>query len=349
MDLDLRKQRILNAVVQDYVLTAEPVGSHLLVERYELGVKSATVRNELAELSERGFLRQPHTSAGRVPSDLGYRFYVNRLMVLSPLARLERLQIQQALRSAESELDAILRKTCQLLTQLTQLPAVATSPEAPDETYLRQVFLSSAAADKALLVFLFSTGRTEHRLLAEAPLSATDALTLANALTDRFCDKPLTELRRTVRETEVAPSELVGLGRLWQRLVRELVLVIQSVAENVPVIVEGSQSVLAQPEFRDVECLSQFFVMLQERAAMLELLRMEAAEKDVEVRIGKELGRPELQSFAVVSSPYFVGTRERGSIGVIGPTRMDYGVAVTHVRFLAQALSGLLTSLAATA
>ena len=349
MDLDLRKQQILNAVVQDYVLTAEPVGSQILVERYALGVKSATVRNELAELSERGFLRQPHTSAGRVPSDRGYRFYVNRLMPIVRLEHLEVLRVQQALRSAESELDAILRKTCQLLTQLTNLPAVATSPEAPDDTHLRQVFLSPAATDKLLLVLLFSTGRTEHRLLPEASVGASDSLALADALNLNFGAKPLTELRRVQSETQLPPPELRSHTRLWQRLVRELVLAIQSVTENAPVFIEGTQSVLAQPEFRDVERLSQFFVMLQERAAMVELLRFEVAEQEFAIRIGEELGRPELQAFAVVSSPYFVGTRERGTIGVIGPTRMDYGAAVTSVRFLAQSLSELLTHLAVAA
>jgi heat-inducible transcriptional repressor len=343
MDLDLRKQQILNAVVQDYVLTAEPVGSQILVERYALGVKSATVRNELAELSERGFLRQPHTSAGRVPSDRGYRFYVNRLMPLLPFQHLAVQQVQSALLSAESELDTILRKTCQLLSQLTNLPAVATSPEAPDDTRLRQIFLSPAATDKALLVLLLSTGRTEHRLLPDATLSATAALELANALNATYSEKPLTELRRIQSSAELPPPELRAYTPLWQRLVRELVQSIQGIAENVPVYVEGTQSVLAQPEFRDVDRLSQFFRVLQERAAVLELLRIEAVEQEFAIRIGEELGRPELHAFAVVSSPYFVGTRERGSIGVVGPTRMDYSAAVTSVRFLAHTLSELLT------
>jgi heat-inducible transcriptional repressor len=347
MNLDLRKQRILSAVVRDYVQTAEPVGSQILVERYALGVKSATVRNELAELSERGFLRQPHTSAGRVPSDRGYRFYVNQLMPLIPLERPEALRLQLALRSAQSELDAILRKTCQLLSQLTRLPAVATSPEAPDGTQLRQIFLSPAAPDKALLVLLFSTGRTEHRLLPELALTANDALMLANALNARLGDRPLTELGR-VAETELPPAELAGWSRVWQRLLRELVQATQSVTENAPVFVEGTQSVLAQPEFRDVDRLSQFFVMLQERAALVELLRSDA-ENEVEVRIGEELGRPELLDFAVVSSPYFVGAHERGSIGVVGPTRMDYSAAAVSVRFLARTLSELLTQLAVAA
>ena len=114
MELDLRKQKILQAIVQDYVTTAEPVGSHVLVERYSLGVKSATIRNEMAEMSDWGYLRQPHTSAGRVPSDRGYRFYVNRLMPLPVIQQGESDRIRRAVESASTEFDAILRRTCAL-------------------------------------------------------------------------------------------------------------------------------------------------------------------------------------------------------------------------------------------
>jgi heat-inducible transcriptional repressor len=121
MELDARKQRILQIVVQDYVATAEPVGSHVLLARYSLGCKSATIRSEMAEMSERGYLRQPHTSAGRVPSDRGYRFYVDRLMPLPVIQADEAAGVQAAVRAASSELDRILRKTCGLLAAMTRL------------------------------------------------------------------------------------------------------------------------------------------------------------------------------------------------------------------------------------
>ena len=346
LELDPRKQKILNAIVQDYIATAEPVGSHVLVERYDLGVKSATIRNEMAEMSDLGYLRQPHTSAGRVPSDRGYRFFVNRLMVLSPVADAEARQVQAALRSAENELDAILRQTCRLLTQMTSLPVVVTSPEAIDGTELRQLFVSPAAADKALLVLLLSTGRTEHRLLPELRLAATDALLIANALNDRFGNLALSVLRGIDLETERPPVELTHLRPLWLRLVRELVQVARGLVENTPLFFEGTQNVLVQPEFRDVDRLGQFFGMLQERAALLELLGIEAAAQGWAIQIGQEMSHPNFAALAVVSSPYYVGTRERGSIGVVGPTRMDYSRAVASVRFMAGVLTDFLTRLA---
>lgn len=357
MELDPRKQRILKAIVQDYVATGEPVGSHILVERYSLGVKSATVRNEMAEMSERGFLRQPHTSAGRVPSDLGYRFYVNRLMPLPVIQNDEAERMRGAVASAASELESVIRRTCQLLTAMTRLPAVATAPD-KDDTELRQVFVTPAGADKALLVLLFSTGRTENRILTDIRLSASDALTLANALNERFSGCGLSAVAALSSEAETTPP--AGLGRvapLWGRVTAEVVAAARSVSEDSPVYVEGASAVLEHPEFRDVERLGTFLAALQERAALLEMLgstldRLRPApvptapgSGPVRFRIGEEIGRPDFAEYAVVTSAYFVGDRERGTIGVFGPTRMDYGRAAAAVDLMARTMSDLLTRL----
>jgi len=356
MELDARKQRILQAVVEDYVATAEPVGSHVLVQRYSLGVKSATIRNEMAEMSERGYLRQPHTSAGRVPSDLGYRFYVNRLMALPVIQEGEAERIQHAVATASLELDAILRRTCQLLAAMTHLPAVATPPAAND-TELRQIFVSPAGADRTLVVLLFSTGHTESRIV-ELPLSASDALTLVNALNSQFVGMTLTALLGIIAENERVPGELWQLSVHWRRLIAEIVQAARNaVADESAMYVEGTHAALRHPEFRDVDRLTQFLAMLQERAALLEMLgravsvppgvsivaRPRAAS--VMVTIGEETGRPEMADYAIVSTAYYVGDRESGTIGVLGPTRMDYGRAAAAVDLMARTVSDLLTRL----
>lgn len=355
MELDIRKQRILQAIVQDYVATAEPVGSHVLVERYHLGVKSATIRNEMAEMSERGYLRQPHTSAGRVPSDRGYRFYVNRLMPLPVLQEGEVTLMRRAIATASTEMDAILRRTCQLLAEITRLPALATPPDA-DDTELRQIFLTPAGAEKALLVLLFSSGRAENRILTEARLTASDALLLANALNERFGGQTVASLRGgSVLEATDAlpPAELARFTPLWGRLIAEVGEVIHALGAESPVVVEGAHAAFEHPEFRDVERLGQLLSTLQERAALLEMLgtalgsaRMKPSARPVaQVRIGEEMGRPEFSEYSVVTSPYFVGLREWGAIGVVGPTRMDYGRASAAVEFMARTVSDLLTRL----
>ncbi len=349
MDLDFRKQRILHAIVQDYIATAEPVGSHILVERYNLGVKSATIRNEMAEMSERGYLRQPHTSAGRIPSNLGYRFYVNRLMGLPALQGGETERIQLAVTSVASELDAVLRRTCQLLAEMTRLPAVATTPNA-DDTELRQVFISPAGVDKALLVLLFSTGHTEHRILLGVHFSATEALSLANALNEKLGGTMLTTLQSLTASDP--PAELSSLANLWRRVISEAVSAARAMREDSPMFLEGAQNVFDQPEFRDVERLGQFLILLQERAAVLDMLGQaltHTAQATVRVVIGEEIGRPEMSEYSMVSSHYYIGTRERGSIGVLGPTRMDYGRVSAAVELMARTVGDILTRLSVAA
>lgn len=348
MELDLRKQRILQAIVHDYVATAEPVGSQVLVERYSLGVKSATIRSEMAEMSERGYLRQPHTSAGRVPSDQGYRFYVNRLMPLPIIPPDESDAIRRVVESASSELDAILQQTCRLLAEMTRLPAVATPPDA-DDTELRQIFVTPVGSVKTLLVLLFSTGRAENRLLP-LPVTAAQALLLANALNERWGGMPLSRLRTGgASGGSVPPPELAPLASLWNRLCDDIFVAARTVGSDAPMFVEGTNTVLSYPEFRDVDRLSQFLATLQERAALLELLdsALKIADRQgpVRVAIGEEMGRPALAGFAVVKAPYFIGGRESGMLGVLGPTRMDYARASAAVGLMANTVGDLLTRL----
>ncbi|MBC8104924.1 MAG: heat-inducible transcription repressor HrcA [Cytophagales bacterium] len=356
MELDARKQRILQAIVEDYVATAEPVGSQVLVQRYSLGVKSATVRNEMAEMSERGYLRQPHTSAGRVPSDRGYRFYVNRLMALPVIQEGEAARMRQAVSSASSELDTILRKTCQLLTAMTRLPALATPPSLGD-TELRQVFVSPAGAAKTLLVLLFSTGHTESRVIADLALSASEALLLANAMNAHFVGSALSLLRGIVPSAETVPGELWRLSDAWIRLCQEAVQAARAAGEDADeMVIEGTHAALEHPEFRDVDRLSQFLTLLQERAALLEMLERalvttvpaHSAARSVsavQMTIGAESGLPGMMDYAVVSSPYYVGAREAGTIGVFGPTRMDYARSAAAVDLMARTVGEILTQL----
>jgi heat-inducible transcriptional repressor len=342
MELNLRKQRILSAIVQDYVATAEPVGSQILVDRYALGVKSATVRSEMAEMSEQGYLHQPHTSAGRVPSDRGYRFYVNRLMVVPPLRHSEARRMQATVQSTTSELEAILKKTCQLLAQMTRLPAMATPPDAA-QTTLGQIFLSQASSERVLIVLLYSSGRTQNRVLPGVRLDTGAALALANTLNECFRGRSLGELRGIDRSGDALPPGLGLPAGLWHRLVREIAAAARDLSEDSPVFVEGAQTVLAQPEFRDVERLAQFLSMLQERGALLDLIGAVDTTDTVSVRIGEEMGRP---GYAVVVSRYEVAGRERGTIGVVGPTRMDYAHASRAVGFMARTVGETLTRLA---
>ena len=344
MILDQRKQQILGAVVRDYVETIRPVGSEDLASRHAWGVKSATIRNEMAELSEMGYLRQPHTSAGRVPSDRGYRFYVDHLMLPPPSAS------GPEPRSAEAsglELDYLLRRTCALLTRYTSYTSVATPPR-PADTRVSRVFLSDAGEGRLLLVVLLSTGQVENRLLAEAEsLRASHIVSLGNALDAAFAGLALDAVTGAdASVSSQAPAELTAALHPWfstlAGAVREMLC---QASDEDSTYLEGASEIVRQPEFRDAAKLEELLGALQKRTLLFQTLSRALLGPDVAVVIGTENYVAAMHECSVVSAPYFVGARQRGTLGVVGPTRMNYDRAVPAVEFFARSLTQTLTCL----
>ena len=346
MYLDERKQKILGAVVRDYVETVRPLGSEDLAARHQWGIKSATIRNELAELAEMGLLRQPHTSAGRIPSDQGYRFYVDHLMLTSSLDEVGGPitdEEDQAL-----EMERLLRRTCALLTRTTSYTSVATPPR-PADTQVRQIFVSPAGEDRLLVVMLLSTGQVENRLLCPSPSDAptpspADIVSLGNALNAAFAGKALDTLPS---ETFFAPAEFVpALRALYGLLATAAQQMALAAADEDSVYVEGASEILRQPEFRDVAKIESVLETLQRGTLLFQTLSRALLGPDVTVVIGAENHVPAMTECSVVTASYYVGRRKRGTIGVVGPTRMDYDRAVPAVGFFSRALSRTLGRLA---
>ncbi|HEX5322635.1 MAG TPA: heat-inducible transcriptional repressor HrcA [Capsulimonadaceae bacterium] len=354
MEIDERKQKILQAVVWSYVETAEPVGSEVLAQRYaSWGVKSATIRNELAGLAEQGYLRQPHTSAGRIPSDLGYRFHVDHLLVERELDPQTLWATRQDLEAERQEtLERILRQTCSLLTRLTHYTSVATPPRPTDVT-LRQVFAAPAGHDTLLIVALLSTGDTENRLLsgqaASLALDNPSALTTAlNALNAEWSGNSLDALRAAAEVAIAAPADLVGVPEvsLYMALAESVRHVVIAAANEERVVIEGEREILRQPEFQDVAKLEGMLDALQTRARVFELFSTSSHGSEATVVIGYENPVEAMRECSVVTAPYYIGTRERGTLGVVGPTRMDYDHTLPVVSIMARNLSELLSRLA---
>ena len=356
ISLDERKQKILQAVVWHYVETAEPVGSENLAQRYgEWGVKSATIRNALADLADLGYLRQPHTSAGRIPSDQGYRFYVDHLMTEARAPgdeAMARSREEMEERRAET-LERILRQTCALLTQMTRYTAVATPPQ-PSDIVLRQLFAAPAGPDALLIVAMLSTGGSEHRILAgEAALLAGQepaALTQAlNAVNAAFAGANLDILQGIA--PSLAPNDLNGHAArsLYLALAESARQIARSVSGGSErPVVEGATEILRHPEFQDVAKLEGVLDALQTRASIGDHPGESTGKKcpAPAVLIGRENPVEPLQECSVVTAYYYIGTRERGTLGVVGPTRMDYDRTVPAVSLMAKSLSDLLTRLA---
>lgn len=338
MFLDERKQKILGAVVRDYVESVRPIGSEELVQRHDWGVKSATIRNELAELAELGYLKQPHTSAGRIPSDQGYRFYVDHLMIGHRVSAKE--HVVRDPDASALELDRILRLTCSMLTQYTSYTSVATPPR-PTDTTLSHIFVSAAGDGRMLMVVLFSTGQVENRIVSQPhPLTTSEIVTLNNLLLATYVGKTLQRVGCVDDKdlTTASKEQTPRLRALFELIANHVRTVVLSLEHSEHVVLEGTREMLKQPEFRDIEKLETILETFHVGPALFEMLSR-SVDLDVTVVIGQEHSFTAMQDCSIITAPYYAGTTERGTIGVVGPTRMDYDRAVPAVNYFAQSLS----------
>lgn len=338
-DLTPRKKRILQAVVIEYVHSAEPVPSNVIVERYTVGVGPATVRHELADMSERGYLEQPHTSAGRIPSDTGYRYYVDNLAD-QRLPEGAQSTIREATRSTE-DLDNLLHETCSLLARLTHQVAIAATLRDSNAT-IRTISLIGVAPKKALLTVVFSTGAVETRIVDALPeLTLQDLHDLGAAISESVQGMTIRSLSRAAApRLQVRPSLEPMVNGVWKalkQLCRQL--------SKGKIYTEGTNMLLGQPEFhRDVGALADIVSALDN----FDLLR-EAVDRPGEaqtaITIGRENPHEPLQRLAIIASRFYVNDQEAGSLAVMGPTRMSYETTVPLVQETAKALSQALSRL----
>jgi heat-inducible transcriptional repressor len=336
--LDERKEAILRAIVVEYVSAAEPVASEMLVQKYDLGVKSATVRNEMAEMSEMGYLEQPHTSAGRIPSDQGYRYFVDRLIVQRNPSPALRQKVKDAAEVGDA-LQTLLRDTTRALSRLTHLLSAATIVRDGTLT-VRTAMLSAIGAQQALLVVVLSNGHVENRMI-ELPQGLTLAeLGQANELLASATVGQT--LRSFARAKTPAGSGQANvdrlLGILWNN--------VRSIAKELTrggLITEGEEFMFGQPEFqRDLVYLSELLSSLSDSGALYEAVQA-PADTTQTVTIGREHRREEMHQLSVVRQSFFVGESEAGTIALIGPTRMHYDASIPLVNYTARALSDSLT------
>jgi len=337
MSLDDRKLEVLRAIVEDYVATQEPVGSKALVERHHLGVSPATVRNDMAVLEDEGYIRQPHTSAGRVPTNAGYRLFVDRLSRVKPLSPAERRAIERFLIGAV-DLDDVVHRTVRLLAQLTQHVAVVQYPSL-SRSVVRHLELVPLSTTRLMLVMIADTGRVEQRLVElPRPVPADD----------------VTELRRQVNE-KLAGEKLADTPPLVQSLVDESspdrrsmmaclasVLLETLVERNEERVALAGTANLTRGGILDFEgMLRPVLEALEEEVILLKLIG-EVEPSITRVRIGDENEIDNLRSTSVVSAGYGPGTTIVGGLGVLGPTRMDYPGTIATVRAVARYVGDLL-------
>ncbi len=336
--LDERKLEILRAIIEDYVSTNEPIGSKTLAERHRLGVSPATIRNDMAALEEEGYIAQPHTSAGRVPTNKGYRLFVDRLATIKPLSSAERRAIHQFLERAV-DLDDVVSSTVRLLAQLTRQVAVVQYPSLT-RSRVRHLELVPVAAHRLLLVLITDTGRVEQRVV-EFPIDlddqhVTELRTVINtALVDhRLVDAPLrVEELLAGAEPRLRPSLTTLSSVLLEALVER---------REERIVLAGTAN-LTRSTWDFPNTIRPVLEALEEQMVLLKLIGEMDVPETLRVRIGDENQVEGLRGTSVVSAGYGAGDTVYAGLGVLGPTRMDYPSTIGAVRAVARYVGDLLT------
>ena len=343
-----RRLMVLRAIVQDYVQTSEPVGSKALVDRHHLGVSAATVRNDMALLEEEGLIHAPHTSAGRVPTDAGYRVFVDRLSAVKPLSAAERRAISQFLEGAV-DLDDVVDRTVRLLASLTRQVAVVQYPSLTRST-VRHIELVPIGATHLMIVLIVNTGRVEQRVVDTG-----------RAIGDADGEVLIASIRARINEVAAGVPFTVAAARL-RHLVAEtpdadraaMEAVVSAlgdalVEEREERVVLAGQANLARAGSDFPRTIGPILEALEEHVTLLRLLGQLGDDPDlVSVRIGTENPVTGLQSTSLVSMGYGSGAERVASLGVLGPTRMDYPTTMASVRAVARYVSEILDSNEAT-
>jgi heat-inducible transcriptional repressor len=341
-----RKARLLAALVAQYIRTGEPVGSESLSAAAGLTVSSATIRNELAALEEMGYLTQPHASAGRVPTDLGYRHYVDSLPARMRLGESDKRAIVGFFDEALADVDEILRGTTQLLSRLTHHASVALARNAREGSVVRLEVVNLNSG--ALLLIVFDSGQVERRFL-ELPegVGTEEAERVASRLGEAVRGSSLSDVRATAGLRARAAQD-----ESERRLLGQIEATVASIAEAVQaehVLYGGVANIVAERAFEHRETLRQVYEALERETEILELLRQTAvATEPVRVTIGRENPVSGMWEATMIAAPFGIGgigSNALGTIGVVGPTRMDYASAISAVRAVADRLSAAVRAL----
>ncbi len=338
MELSDRKKLILQAIIDEYIVSAEPVGSRAISKKNELGLSSATIRNEMADLEEMGYLIQPHTSAGRIPSDVGYRFYVNSLMHRYKIGVEAIEQLQKELAGRITRLDRAVMRAGYLAAAMTDYTTVITSPVG-ERTEIKKLDLVPIADDAIMLIIV--TRSVKSRVI-KANLSTGECSAFANVLNSVLADKTSDEINyETIREIENICSDKLKIEP--KTIINVLNFVYESVSEldDGEIYVENAKSILKYPEYRDVDKAREIFSFLEDKSNLKKLIAQNGSD-GVRATIGRENEPEILKDCSLVTVNYSLDGNAVGKIGVIGPKRMNYSQVFASLDLISKEIDKLI-------
>jgi heat-inducible transcriptional repressor len=353
---DARGQAVLSAIIKEHLRTGEPVGSRTIAERFAGGAgwSPATIRNVMGELEERGLVEQPHTSAGRVPTDKGYRFYVDHMVGDARVSRADMSAIDRTLglsggdAAAAAQPARLMEKVSHLLSELSENVGIVVSPPVADSR-LEHIEFLQLGDGRVLVVLVFGSNVVQNKIIrVDEPLTQGDLEQAARYLNTEFTGKSLQTIR----------AEVIGMMReekaLYDRLLRNAVLLFErsvgsddAEAETGDVYIDGASNILAKPDFSDVERLRERFRTCEAKSRLVKILNECIAREpvfgDVHVVIGRENTAPSMQSCALITAPYRLGEGGvAGTLGIVGPMRIEYARTIAVVNYIARLVERVL-------
>ncbi|MDW7650117.1 MAG: heat-inducible transcriptional repressor HrcA [Bacillota bacterium] len=339
--LNERKQKILQAVVTDYIQTAEPIGSRTISRRYQMDLSAATIRNEMADLEELGFLVQPHTSAGRIPSQKGYRFYVDDLMDAQALTPQEETYISGFFTQLQKmrEIDQIIQHTAKALSVITRYTSLVLGPQFRRGKF-KQMRLIPLDSERALVVLITDTGYIKNKVI-ELPkaLDSEELSAVVNYLNEQLAEQTIASL--SASQLQQLRSDLYARMDLLNQMLHMLDECSTDCESRV--FLGGTSNILNQPEFKDLEKVRHLLTLFEQGQRLSFML--ETSLEGVTIRIGTENTLQEMSDCSLVTATYHLHDRPVGTIGVLGPTRMEYSKVITVIEQIAVRLNNTLTEL----
>ncbi|MDD5491591.1 MAG: heat-inducible transcriptional repressor HrcA [bacterium] len=340
ISLEERKQKVLQIVIHHFIRTGKPVGSETIIEKNKLEVSPATVRNILAALEKEGYLTHPHTSSGRVPTDKGYRFYVDSLMQLQQLTQEEEQRIEREYESQRGALDSVMQETSKMLSMLSHYTGFVLTPS-PAADHLKRLELVKLDRDRVLAVLVTDAGLIRHKIIdVDQDVNSTELLSINRMLNKNVYGISVNDIGTEIfKRLQQEKSKQVKYISIMEKLVQQAF----ALDEEGELYLEGTSNILSQPDFADYDKVRNIFKVIDEKKMLCELLEEKVSHEGIKVIIGEETPCKELQECSIVTSTYRAGDKTLGALGIIGPKRMEYSKMIALVNYFSKLINKTLS------
>jgi len=335
MELTERKLKILQAIISDFIASAEPVGSRTLSKKYDMGISPATIRNEMSDLEDLGYLTHPHTSAGRIPSDRAYRLYVDYLMEKTELTEKEKESISEQLASNISELDKTIQHAAGILSEITNLTSFALSPK-QETNRLKYINILPADEETVVIMIVAESGKIKNMALKlKTPYTEDSLNLLSKTMTYHYRGKTISDVLTMdiIRDFEI---DIEAMSRLAASIMPRFIDTLESMLD-INLYLDGLTNIFSLPEYNNLDRAKMFLEMINRKAGFKDVLVNR--EDGVVITIGTENKEDSMQDCSLITATYHINGKPVGKLGVIGPTRMDYNKVTSVIEYLTENLN----------